>query len=77
MARGWESKAVEEQIAERQETEPTASKKDAARERRRRELEPQREYLLNQRTSNPLRRAALAEALEQIESGLRELGWTE
>jgi hypothetical protein len=74
MARGWESKAVEEQIAERQEAAPQAAKKDAALEHRRRELELQREYLLNQRTSHPQRRAALAEALEEIEKSLRELG---
>lgn len=74
MARGWESKQVEEQMAERPEAAPAAAKKDAACERRRRELEMQREYLLNQRTSNAQRRAALAEALEQIEASLRELG---
>ena len=74
MARGWESKQVEEQMAERRETAPAGVTTDAARERRRRELEMQREYLLNQRTSSPQRRAALVEALEQIEASLRELG---
>ena len=74
MARGWESKQVEEQMAERQEAAPAAAKKDAERERKRRDLEMQREYLLNQRTSNALRRAALEAALEQIEASLRELG---
>ena len=73
MARGWESKQVEDQMAERQEASEGAPPKDAARERRRRDLEIQREYLLNQRTSNPQRRAALAEALEQIEQSLSEL----
>ncbi len=61
-------------MAERQETAPAGGSKDNGRERRRRELELQREHILNQRTSNPLRRAALAEALEQIEASLRELG---
>jgi hypothetical protein len=74
MARGWESKQVEEQMAERQEAEPSAGKKDVALERKRRDLEMQREYLLNQRTSNAQRRAALEAALEQIEASLRELG---
>ena len=74
MARGWESKQVEEQMAERQESAPAAAKKDAERERKRRDLEMQREYLLNQRTSNAQRRAALEAALEQIEASLRELG---
>ena len=73
MARGWESKSVEEQMAERQEPEQSASPKDPVRERERRDLEIQREYLLNQRTSNPQRRKALAEALAQIEARLREV----
>ena len=74
MARGWESKQVEEQMAERQQAAPAPAWTNAARERRKRELEMQREYLLNQRTSNPQRRAALVGALEQIEASLRELG---
>jgi chromosome segregation ATPase len=74
MARGWESKSVEEQMAEKQEDASDVKTKDAERERKRRDLEMQREYLLNQRTSNANRRAALAEALEQIEASLRELG---
>ena len=74
MARGWESKQVEEQMAEQPEPHDGAAPKDAGRERRRRDLEMQREYLLNQRTSNPQRRVALAEALEQIEKSLGELG---
>lgn len=74
MARGWESKQVEEQMAERQEAAPAVAQKDTSQDRRRRELELQREYLLNQRTSNPQRRAALAGALEQIEKSLLELG---
>lgn len=73
MARGWESKSVEEQMAEKQEDGSAAQAKDAARERKRRDLEMQREYLLNQRTSNPHRRAALEAALEQIEASLGEL----
>ncbi len=74
MARGWESKSVEEQMAERQAAAPQGPPKDSERERRKRELELEKEYILNQRTSNPQRRAALAEALAQIEARLRELG---
>lgn len=73
MARGWESKSVEEQMAEQQGVAPVIAPRDTTRERRRRELELQREHILNQRTSNQQRRAALAEALEQIEASLREL----
>lgn len=61
-------------MAERQDAAPGGAAKDSARERRRRDLEMQREYLLNQRTSSPQRRAALVEALDQIEKSIRELG---
>lgn len=37
-------------------------------------LNLQRENILSQRTSNPVRRAALAAALEQIEAELATLG---
>lgn len=74
MARGWESKSVEEQVAEQQGVEPVVVARDTTRERRRRELALQREHILNQRTSNPQRRAALAKALEEIEARLSELG---
>ncbi len=74
MARGWESKQVEEQMAERHDAEPSEGEKDVALVRKRRDLEMQREYLLNQRTSNPQRRAALEAALEQVEASLCELG---
>jgi len=47
--------------------------KDPVRERKRSHLEMQREYILNQRTSHPDRRAALQAALRQIEEELRTL----
>jgi len=45
-----------------------AALKHAARERQKQALQLQRENILSQRTSNPVRRAALEDALAQIES---------
>ena len=78
MARGWESKSVEEQMADNAQPEKTAqqtAEKLAAsmRDRERRDLELQRERILDQRTSNPHRRAALEAALEQVEARIHEL----
>ena len=78
MARGWESKSVEEQVAEKQaEPEHTEGKPDAAavaqRSRQRQELELQRERILDERTSSPHRRAALAAALADIEARLASI----
>jgi uncharacterized protein with von Willebrand factor type A (vWA) domain len=78
MARGWESKSVEEQ----QSTAGLAasgSLMDAAKrnglerakiERQKQELDLQRERILSERTSSPVRRAALEAALAEIESRL-------
>jgi hypothetical protein len=49
---------------------------EADRTRQRQELELQRECVLSERTSNPHRRTALANALADIEEKLAELGWT-
>lgn len=87
MARGWESKSVEEQMAnaiERPQPRPgeslmneearrLAAQKNAASERQKQSLNLQRENILSQRTSNPSRRAALESALEQIEAQLKAL----
>ena len=87
MARGWESKSVEEQMANATEQKPhragetsmseqerrIAAEKGAATERRRQSLTLQRENILSQRTSNPARRAALESALSEIESQLASL----
>ncbi len=73
MARGWESKSVEEQMAEHTAGEGKPAAKDPARQRRRSDLEMQREYILNQRTSHADRRAALEAALQQIEDQLKAL----
>lgn len=81
MARGWESKSVEDQVAEKEESDPLnpdetkrqAHLKEAIRQRHRQELELQRENILSQRTSNPNRRAALEAALAGIEAKLNAL----
>jgi hypothetical protein len=80
MARGWESKSVEEQMAagapvftpgEADRRRQQASQ--ASRARQVQALELQRENILSQRTSNPNRRAALEAALAHIESQLKAL----
>jgi hypothetical protein len=78
MARGWESKSVEEQQLSADLTASgavlDAAKRNgleqAKRERQRQELELQRERILSERTSSPVRRAALEAALSDIESRL-------
>ena len=78
MARGWESKAVEEQVAEKQsalmnpeEVLRIAHRQKAKQTRARQGLELQRERILSERTSNPNRRAALEAALADIENRLK------
>jgi hypothetical protein len=79
MARGWESKSVEEQVADRQassgasQTVQQASLAQAEKQRRRQALELQRERILDERTSSPHRRAALQIALADIERQLAEI----
>ena len=79
MARGWESKSVEEQVAQgpvASQTHDSKRQAVAARaegERRRQALELQRERILDERTSNPHRRAALAAALADIEEQLNKI----
>jgi hypothetical protein len=88
MARGWESKSVEEQMATAHQSvqahagnrfDPNATRRAAEqarvqRERQRQALTLQKENILSQRTSSPARRAALESALAQIEAQLAELG---
>lgn len=79
MAKGWESKSVEEQ--QEQVPEPAPSSKPnkeailatADRSRQRQALELQRERILDERTSNPNRRKALEAALNEIEAKLTSL----
>ena len=83
MARGWESKSVEEQMAASQQQSSmfSGSAQDlrkqqvdkAQRARQLQELNLQREFILTQRTSNPGRRAALEAALAQIETQIAAL----
>ncbi len=91
MARGWESKSVEEnQSAQEKMTDsnskpqaisdkPGADKAqatvDAHRKRKIQELALQRERILNERTASPHRREALQAALLEIEMKLADLGW--
>jgi hypothetical protein len=82
MARGWESKSVEEQMANAALQQPDVNAgnefvtedqrraKDQVRtvkERQKQALHLQRENILSQRTSSPARRSALEAALKQVE----------
>ena len=80
MARGWESKGVEDQ-QEAKKLESTESraaagqrKEGAAKIRLLQDLYLQREQILSQRTASPHRRAALQAALASVEQRLREHG---
>lgn len=80
MAKGWESKSAEEQVSEKQAAaeNPSSGSKaataaDANRQRQRQALEIQRDRILDERTSSPHRRAALAAALADIEARLAAL----
>jgi hypothetical protein len=82
MARGWESKSVEEQMANALEQPQAGADNEfvsedqrraadqvrTVRERQKQALNLQRENILSQRTSNPARRAALEAALTQVEA---------
>jgi hypothetical protein len=87
MARGWESKSVEEQMANagerpvvhagdgivNEEARRLAEQKRAVSERLKQSLHLQRENILSQRTSNPSRRSALEAALLQVEAQIKAL----
>jgi hypothetical protein len=77
MARGWESKSVEDQqsspVSRSSEvvTNHHQQNLDRAKQaRQKQELDLQRERILSERTSSPVRRAALEAALAAIESRL-------
>ena len=83
MARGWESKSVEEQVEQRaeqrEEAAKTASKHvvraaGAEQARARQILQLKRERILSEKTSHPARRSALQAALQEIEVELQKLG---
>lgn len=82
MARGWESKSVEEQVEQKAQSASGADgdarkaqemAAKAVKARQRQELELQRERILDERTSNPVRRAALEAALKEIEAKLAQI----
>lgn len=71
---------MEEQVADKQAVSANSSEgrriaaaANAARERNRQALELQRERVLSERTSSPVRRAALERALAEIEAQLNSL----
>ncbi len=83
MARGWESKSVEDQVEQRAaeisagsdgaSRKPETNAARAARLREQEALELQRERILDERTSSPIRRKALEAALAEIEAKLAQL----
>jgi hypothetical protein len=83
MARGWESKSVEEQMAASQQQSSifSGSAQDLRKQqvdkahhaRKLQELNLKKEFILTQRTSNPGRRAALEAALAHIEAEIEAL----
>jgi hypothetical protein len=81
MARGWESKSVEEQMAASQQQSFSGSAQDLRKQqtdkahhaRQLQALNLQKENILSQRTSNAGRRAALEAALEHIEAQIKAL----
>jgi chromosome segregation ATPase len=81
MSRGWESKSVEAQQAEKHaaaaaQPQVDARTEEAERKRQLQSLQLQRERILSERTSSPHRRTALTNALADIEEKLAELGWS-
>lgn len=83
MARGWESKSVEEQVEQRAEQREQAVKAvskhvvraaGAEQARVRQILQLKRERILSEKTSHPVRRSALQAALQAIEAELQKLG---
>jgi hypothetical protein len=88
MARGWESKSVEEQMANAlqqpevevgnefvsEDQRRAADQVRTVKERQKQALHLQRENILSQKTSNPSRRAALEAALAQIEAEIEAMG---
>jgi len=84
MARGWESKSVEEQMAASQQQSSifSGSAQDLRKQqvdkahhaRQLQALNLQKENILSQRTSNAGRRAALEAALAHVEAQIEALG---
>ena len=81
MARGWESKAVADQLDAAENTAAAKKLEQSAAERVRQSqvagLKLQRSRILDARTANPGLRAALQQALEHVEQQLAALGVTD
>jgi hypothetical protein len=78
MARGWESKSVEESQADRgkrEEARPLLGPAERARQQRQRSLELSRARVVEElaATTAPTRRAALESALSQLDGELAAL----
>jgi hypothetical protein len=87
MSRGWESKSVEEQMANAlqqpevnagnefvsEDQRRAADQARTVRERQKQALNLQRENILSQKTSNPARRTALEAALSQVEGQIEAM----
>lgn len=82
MARGWESKSVEEQVEQRAEQREDAANgtqkragatAGAEQARARQVLQLKRERILSEKTSHPARRSALQTALKEIEAEIEKL----
>jgi len=79
MPQGLETKPAEQQSAQAAapRLDPAiAHAREAERTRKRQALVLQRERILSERTSSPIRRTALANALADIEEELSTLGWS-
>ena len=83
MARGWESKSAEEQaeqqVEQRAEAAKAVTRKEvsaagAVQSRARQLLQLKRERILAEKTSHPVRRAALQAALKEVEGEIAQLG---
>ena len=79
MSQGLETKSAKDhskQAAATRDAKALAHEHEAERKRQRQNLELQRERILSERTTSPIRRSALTNALADIEEKITELGWT-
>jgi len=79
MSQGLETKSANQppsQAAAPRVNPAIAHAREAELTRKRQALILQRERILSERTSSPIRRTALANALADIEERLSELGWS-
>lgn len=78
MARGWESKSVEQQQDEMSgadlERVKVSSPQEQMKQRNIANLQLKRQQILDTKTSHPARRSALQQALVDVERQLEDLG---